>query len=74
MRRCQRWQIGCRRLACVNEGLDWRGRIPWRLHTELVGIKLVLGDFAVVGPEMSEDGKAGDVAVSERWDRKGSSM
>ena len=36
------------------------------MHTELVSVELVLGYLAVVGPEMSEDSKAGDVAVSER--------
>jgi hypothetical protein len=37
------------------EGLDWSVWMPRGLHVELIGVKLVLGDFAMVGPKMCEE-------------------
>ena len=34
------------------------------MHSELIGVELVLGDFAVVGPKMCEEGEARYVTVS----------
>ena len=48
----------------TKEGLDQSGRVPCGLHSELIGVELVLGDFSVVGPKMSEEGEARYVAVS----------
>ena len=58
---------GCETYANVElseEGINRSGRVPWGLHAELIGVELVLGDFAVLGPKMSEEGEARHVAVS----------
>ena len=47
------------------EGLNRSGRVPWGLHAELIGVELILGDFSVVRPKVSEEGEARHVAVSE---------
>ncbi len=47
------------------EGLDWSWWIPGGLHADLVGVEFVLRDFAVVSPEVGEEGETRHVAVAE---------
>ena len=47
------------------EGFDGRWWVPRCVYAELVGVELVLSDFAVVGPEVREEVEAGDMAVAE---------
>ena len=47
------------------ERFNGRRWIPRCMHAKLVGVQFVLRNFTVVGPEMGEDGEAGDMAIAE---------